>query len=450
MAKTQAEGPLDRAHNLMDRLVAYLKARFFGEISEMDRDQLLDPAEAGWGLLFYSGVPQAVRDALEPLRQHRSGRLLPDWSPLHTLNSWLRDQNISIINQDTSDLPYYILMVGRPDQIPFEYQYQLDRIRALGRLDLGDDPAPYRAYVDMVLACEKQPPVAKRALFAAARTDGDESTTLSAEHLVPALAQLPTADELLHPLGYDVRHLDAAQRDQLKAAVRPDAQGRAPALSFLATHGVAFDPGDDAQRAEQGGWICSDWQGGPVPRTAYLTADDVGPEFNAPGSILFALACFGAGSSKSSEYARYYNLLDPPKKLDEAVADRSFVAALPQRLLTYQQDGQPAGALAYVGHVDLSWAAAFWDAQQEQADVSIFESFVRRVLRGDTVGMAMSKFSQIVNDYNDALTSYMGHSGQMDIRDEKAVGNYWINRNNARGFALLGDPAVRIDPAQLK
>ena len=86
----------------------------------------------------------------------------------------LRDQNISIINQDTSDLPYYILMVGRPDQIPFEYQYQLDRIRALWRFDLGDDPAPYRAYVDMVLACEKQPPVAKRALFAAARTDGDE------------------------------------------------------------------------------------------------------------------------------------------------------------------------------------------------------------------------------------------------------------------------------------
>ncbi len=455
MAKHETEDPadpqlaLDRA--LTDRLVESAQARMLGEIGELGREELINPAdpEVGWGLVFYEDIPQAVRDALEPLRQHRQGRLLPDWGALHTYRGWLRDQGINITNRDTRDLPYYILLVGRPDQILVEYQYELDRIRAVGRLDLGDDPAVYRAYVETVLACEKAPPVARRVLFAAARTPGDDSTYLSADHLVPALAALPDEDKDLQPLGYQAQHLDAARRAQLKAALCADAGGHAPALAFLATHGVSFDAGHAQQVAEQGGWICSDWQGGPVPRQAYLAAADVGPDFYAPGSIIFSLACFGAGSSRKSEYARYYNLLDPQEKLDEQVASRSFVAALPQRLLTYRHGGQPAGALAYIGHVDLSWTSAFWDAEKKQADVALFESLVRRLLLGDTVGMAMEKFAQVVNDFNGALTSFMGHSGKLDISDEKAVGEVWIGRNNAQGFIVLGDPAVRVDPAKL-
>jgi hypothetical protein len=443
-------GPWDTARRLMDSLQAFLAGKKLGDIGDLPPEQLANPADpdVGWGVIYHQSVSPAVRAEVDRLLKHRQGRLLPDWKPGHVLESWLGLLGISLINRDTADLPYYLLLVGGPHQIAFEYQYELDRIRAVGRLDLGDDPAAYRAYVDAVLAAEGQgPKAARRAVFAAARTDGDEATRLSADHLVPALAQLPAEDAALAALGFQVDCHAAATRDALRGALAP-AGGAGPALVFLATHGLSFKSDDARLLAEQGAWICSDWQGGPVPRGAVLAGADVDDDFCLPGGIVFSLACFGAGASKQSEYARYYNRLQPAQPLAETVAPRSFTAALPQKLLSHRRGAATAAALACVGHVDLSWDVIFWDAAKQKADLAVFSTFVRRLLRGETVGMAAGRFSQLVDDHHAQLEKLINRAtNKLEIADAQKAGGAWIARNNARGFVILGDPAVKVSAA---
>jgi hypothetical protein len=450
---TQREAPPAVRLSLIRQLINHLRewqlTKHLGDIDDLTPDLLRNPRDprVRWGIVYHQAVPQDVRAELEVLRKHRNGSLLPDWEPIHTPITWLGAQGINLINRDTAALPYYLLLVGGPDQIPFEYQYELARIRAVGRLDLGPREEPYRAYVESVRSQEERPSPARRALFTAARTRGDESTELSATHLIPALGRLPD----LRELDYHVDPpLTVVRCDELKAALRPDPQGRTAALAFVATHGVSFPPGDARQPGEQGGWVCSDWQGGAVQRHDYLAGTDVGEGFCAPGSIVFALACFGAGTSRQSEYARYYNALSPHQPLSENVAPAPFSASLARAFLAHRDGrGQAAGALAYVGHVDLSWSSAFWDPLRRKADVSVFETFVQRVLRGDSVGTAAHAFTRLVDDCNAKLTGLTGAGGILDIRNSAAVGGAWIDRNNARGFIVLGDPAVRLDLAKL-
>lgn len=458
MAKSEQEGPrqeddTSRARALIDLLVSWLKAEHLGEIKDLERSTLIhadDPA-VGWGVIYHKDVPPAIRNEVERLRVHRKGRLLNEWRPFHSLTTWLGEQGITILNRDTDDLPFYILIVANPKQITFQFQHELGRIRAVGRLELGDDPAAYSAYVDSVLEQEKQPSVAKRVLFAAARNPTDEgATVLSADLLVPPLVALPTNDEALQKYHYAVAHLDGFTRGELMAAIKPDTNGHSPAFVFVAAHGLQPDGTAKERFNRQGSWISSEWKMGAVPADACLTGAQVGPAFHAPGSIFFALSCFGAGTPQRSDYARWHNEAFPhAKPLAPLLAQTDFVANLPKCLLSYRSTDKAAGALAYVGHVDLSWPISFWDAETEQVDLALFKDLVRSVLRGDTVGMAVRKFSQIVDDYNDLLATFVTNTGKMDLTDAPKVGTYWIGRNNARGFIVLGDPAVRIVPEAL-
>jgi hypothetical protein len=60
--------------------------------------------------------------------------------------------------------------------------------------------------------------------------------------------------------------------------------------------------------------------------------------------------------------------------------------------------------------------------------------------------MAVNRFSDEVNKQNAALTQFADNFGGLDIGQAMIVAQTWIRRNNARGFIVLGDPAVRIDP----
>ena len=55
---------------------------------------------------------------------------------------------------DPRRVPYYLLLAGSPDQVPFEVQYQLGVSYAVGRLDLGDAEA-CAAYAASVVAAER-------------------------------------------------------------------------------------------------------------------------------------------------------------------------------------------------------------------------------------------------------------------------------------------------------
>lgn len=449
MAQAEAEDPPQgiwaTAQRVVDSLLQFFGLDHMGDVADLTPEQKRNPADpnVGWGLVFAKDTPPEVRAALKPLLAHRAGRELADWDTGKALKFWLAKEGITPQERDTTNLPYYLLLVGNPQQIPFEAQYELDRLRAVGRLDLGTEASAYQTYVASVLAHEAQPQTAPIAVFAAARNGPrDDATQLSGDHLIPGLVKTFQAEA---NLKHTLQLLDAPTLPTLKQALRPADGGPSPALVFVAGHGMTLKPNDAQLQQLQGAWLTSEWQRGypkPKPLESCLTAAHVGPDFCAPGSVIFSLACFGAGTTPTSEYARFYNRLHLDA-LETQHAPAPFTAALAQKLLSYQHQGQPAAALAYIGHVDLSWGSSFWDADNGKPRLLLWETFTRRLLNGDTVGMAADRLADEVNDYHQQLAN-LAEANAKDDATLREAGWAWIGRNNARGFIILGDPAVRL------
>jgi hypothetical protein len=99
-------------------------------------------------------------------------------------------------------VPYYLLLVGGPDAIPFDFQYTLDIDYAVGRLCF-DTAEEYHCYADSVVAYETAAavPNAREVVYWATRHDGpgqdrDPATQLSADWLVTPLAEgVPARDD---------------------------------------------------------------------------------------------------------------------------------------------------------------------------------------------------------------------------------------------------------------
>ena len=89
-------------------------------------------------------------------------------------------------------VPFYLLLVGSPEEIPFEFQYMLDIYWAVGRLHF-DDPDDYRRYAESVVAYETAAtvPHTKTTAIFATRHKLDRATQMFADHGRPAAGAGP-------------------------------------------------------------------------------------------------------------------------------------------------------------------------------------------------------------------------------------------------------------------
>ena len=111
-----------------------------------------DLKQAGWGIVLPGDVPSEVMTALKPLlelRQQQAGGLykeLGGYVPGRSPRDWLNGKGVTWgVVDPKKGVPLYLLLLGGPKQIPFEFQYMLDSYWNVGRLDF-DSPADYRAY----------------------------------------------------------------------------------------------------------------------------------------------------------------------------------------------------------------------------------------------------------------------------------------------------------------
>jgi hypothetical protein len=432
------------AENLADlrKRFAQSRAKHAGLEAGVDPTKL---EEAGWGVIFTHDADPAVEEALTDLlerRRQQAGQYFHIFKNnagfrrgRDTKEDFLARHGVGPGPAVPAKVPYYLLIVGSPDAIPYRFQSQLDVQYAVGRLHF-DTPQEYANYARSVVASETGAVTLPRevAYFGVANGD-DPSTQLSAAQLIqPLRDQLSTKTE-------DWNHTtilpEAATKTRLTRLLGGD---QAPALLFTASHGMSFPLDSPRQLAHQGALLCQDWPGpqkwagqGPIPQDFYFAADDLPGDANLSGQIALFFACYSAGTPLDDDFAKQ------AFRDRSAIAPHPFLAQLPQKMLAHPR----GGALATIGHVERTWGYSFtWPEAGSQT--AVFESTLHRLLNGHPVGLAVEYLNVRYAELATLLSDELEKIDFGDPVDPYKLAGLWTANNDARGYAIIGDPAVRL------
>jgi hypothetical protein len=407
-----------------------------------------DPGSAGWGVVFVDGEETSIRDALQSLIEHRKAKYgaekvkVLDYKLGENWNDWLNRHEVTA-GQVTPDLvPYYLLLVGSPEKIPYTFQYLLDLDYAVGRLAF-DSAEDYKAYARSIVEYETASAVrtTKSIAFFGTHHDFDQATALSAECLVTPLAKGYAGPGGIQrpPIGskdgFSIQSFigdDATKANLARLLHEPN--GDQPSLLFTATHGIGWPKGDQLQLSTQGALLCQDWPGSGSPKpNHYFAAADVQDDARLSGMICFHFACFGAGTPQKDDFPMEIGVSA------EDLAPAAFMAALPKRLLSHSR----GGALAVIGHIERAWGYSI-PVTQVGPRLLPFENAIGRMLKGQPVGHATKDFNELFATRSASLTEMLQQiQNGFNVPDRQLV-SAWIERNDARNYAVIGDPAARL------
>jgi hypothetical protein len=292
---------------------------------------------------------------------------------------------------------------------------------------------------------ERSPvPPAPKAIFAGVNNPNDVATELSHKYLVSPLHtyfknSTAGTDWVVHML-----EPEQSTKASLLTAIQ-DIQ--APSLLFTASHGMEYDEDDPHQRTLQGALLCQDWQGDAhtIPANQFISSDDITNKVNLTGTIAFLFACYSAGTP---QFDSYYRMTF--KEQGKTIAQKPFIAALPQRMLRLQE----RGALAVVGHVERVWGTSFLAAGQTPPtgtdtqivnQTVVFESALDLLMQGHPIGSALDCFNMRYAALSTELTNLYHEIGDHPTTKQAyELAERWTANNDARGYIILGDPAVRL------
>ena len=409
-----------------------------------DPPQGIDPrdlAETGWGVVFSEDTPAGVRRALSNLlefRRDRAGRKDDRYYREFVVPNGLKAADFLLDQGATpyetahpSRIPYYLLLVASPKQIPFRFQYELGLQYAVGRLCL-ESLNDYRQYADQVIAAEARAQRPKRVSFFGVENIGNRASLETTEDLVIGLADRLTE----HGSDWSVDR--ALKAEASKARLKRLLGDQAPALLFAAGHGLVLPPDDPAQEALQGALVCSDWPGSDDPGRRvrpehFFAANDLRDESkNISGLIMFLFACYGAGTPSRDAFD-----LSAPAG-GKLLSRKPFISGLCRSLLSH-------GATAVIGHVERTWTSGFrWPGGATH--IETFTNAMKRLLDGYPVGSALSRFAVRHGQLSAQLKNLEDHKNEEGLSDaeRRHYSRLWRGNRDARNFIVVGDPAVRL------
>jgi hypothetical protein len=407
--------------------------------------------ELGWAVVFAEDDPDrmAIAEALAPLLEHRREQTKARFSRFafdvvagETAQSFLARNGASTRPGASGEpMPYYLLIVGSPERIPFEFQYGLDTHYAVGRLyfegtDSLETLLMYARYARSVVDAESGRWALRReAVIFNPVPEGDTASVAAHQTLVtPLLEGLRRPD--VAPEGWETTPVvkELATRDRL---LRLLGGSHRPSLLVAVAHGLSF-PMDKPERQydEQGAILCADWSAlTTVDPSMYVSARDIDQSATLLGMIVFMAVPYGAGTP---EFAV------PMGGKRHQNAARDFVSRLAQRLLSHPN----GGALAVIGNVDTFWSWIFEQFDESSSGQrwrsegpATWLNALIRLMRGHTAGSAMepfnTRYTQAASDLVDTILS--GTS-----TEDRATQRLMLEAVSVRNYIVLGDPAVRL------
>lgn len=413
-----------------------------------------DPArldQAGWAVVFSAKADAApYRDALKPLlelRREQAGerfRLLDGaqgYRPGEEKRDFFKRHKISEGPADPKQFPYYVMLVGNAEEIPYSFQYQLDVMRGVGRIHF-ETVEEYANYARSVVRAERgEVELPRQVSFFGVSNPDDKATEMSTRFLIHRLHELlKTRPEYSDAPAWQFSAFLKEQATKDKLGQLLGGSDR-PAVLFTASHGMEFPKGHTRQLRHQGALLCQDWPGprrfreSEIPERFYFSGDDLASQKNLHGMIAVFFACYGAGTPKLDQFARQSG-----KSSREEIAPHSFIARLPSKLLSHPS----GGALAVIGHVERAWGYSFLSADSA-AHTNSFEDTVRELMGSQRVGWATESLNL---RYADKATELSGVLEEESYADTAKMNPYelaglWTANNDARGYVILGDPAVK-------
>jgi hypothetical protein len=230
---------------------------------------------------------------------------------------------LGIVDPDRG-VPYYLLVAGTPEEIPFEFQTVLGLQWLVGRLGFGHIEN-YANYARSVVGSESMPgePRPSAVVFGVVNPD-DGWSAHAGEFLTEPLSSLSNART-----GADTT------KSGLSELLREDGWN----VLFTVSHGLVFPDGHLLQSEEQGAVVCGNWPGpgaGPLIAEQYFAGSDVPKNAKLLGRITVHVASYSAGTYQPGSPLAPEITPIPP-----------FVSGLSTAMLA-----RPGGgSLAFIGHI---------------------------------------------------------------------------------------------------
>ena len=411
-----------------------------------------DLSQTGWGVIFGPRAADEAEDALRPLldrrREQAGGRplyfehVLCEKRTEHRGRDYLwRELSDSPGVIDLKALPYYVLLVGGPEEIPFHFQADLAVNRAVGRLHFTQSETArlhYASYAQSVLEAEDgYGTAAKDAFLVEIETDKvicDIGNALRQGVFGP-LARMSDWQTVYH------RSKSMGHQDLLDIL-----SGPTPGLLAIIAHGKRGIPGDGLQPQQAGAILLSRQQ--DLDRAAaskYFDADDIEKrwpncvERPFQGMAVALFCCYSLGVPQFDEYPlRDDNPSNTWQKAEpDFIATQPLLSRLPQALLA-------RGTLAVLGHVERAFTSSFlwrYGGQESFATRSLLTS-LQQMFEGHRLGHALRPlFRRYAYIAAHLLPMIEAVRNGWHIEDE-VLQDQWVAYVDARNYMLLGDPAV--------
>ena len=328
-------------------------------------------------------------------------------------------------------VPWYLLIIGSPEEIPWRFQYRLQLDAYVGRLDL--DAAGLERYVEALLKD-----------WSGSTADRSKPLVWSVDYGVPDISRLmrrTIGDRLAQaflsdPDGdFDMTGGVLSDEKATHAALADALAERHPAFVATTSHGNTFPLDDSSAMGAQLGLLVDEAR-------MVMNLETFTKSCSLHGAIWYAHACCSAGCEATSSFA---GAATADSTLGRTLAALGKLGArsapLPKHLL-----GGPTPARAFVGHVEPTFDWTLRDNRNGQTTTAhVVEALYGRLHLAERppIGYAMEAYHRGIGglwrDYVDARDEQDEHVPGA----EEKVKRMKLVASDREGIVLLGDPTVR-------